>query len=186
MSQKLIQAVNNMTVSASYLNTSYEKKFGFKHYGFDCYGGSAVYAQGYGVILATGTDTCYGKFVVVMYFNVAGVGDVVSNYFHLASIDSGLEKGAFIAKDTKLGVMGKTGTYATGIHLHTEMRKYALGQARMLSPFATQHFKKDLTAGWINPLAVTYCKTSALDCQTYATTNDAYINSADKTAKKIS
>lgn len=184
MSQKLIQAVNNMTVSASYLNSTYSTKFGFKHYGYDCYGSSSVYAQGYGVVLATGTDTCYGNFVVVMYFDVSGVGDVVVNYFHFASLAS-LEKGAFITKDTKLGVMGKTGTYATGIHLHTEMRKYSLGQARMLSPFATDKFKKDLTAGWIDPLSVTYCKTSSPDGQTYTTTGDTYINTADKTAKKI-
>lgn len=185
MAQKLIQGVNNMTVSASYLNTAYASRFGFKHYGYDCYGSSTVYAQGYGVVLATGTDSCYGNFVVVMYFDVEGIGDVIANYFHFASLSSKLEKGAFITKDTALGAMGKTGTYATGIHLHTEMRKYKLGQARMLSPFATQHFKKDLNAGWLDPLAVTYCKTSAPDKQTYATTGDAYINSADKTAKKI-
>lgn len=181
MPQKLIQPVNNTIVSASYLNTSYATKFGFKHYGYDCYGSSTIYAQGHGVILATGTDSCYGNFVVVMYFDVEGVGNVIANYFHFASI--AVSNGQLIHKDTALGVIGKTGTYATGVHLHTEMRKYTMGQARMLSPFATQHFKKDLTAGWFDPLSVTYCKASSPDNQTYKTTNDSYINAADKTVK---
>lgn len=185
MSQKLIQPVNNMTVSASYLNVAYEKKFGFKHYGFDCYGSSTtVWSQGHGVVLATGYDTCYGNYVVVIYFDVEGIGNVIANYFHFSSI--GVSTGQFIDKDIRLGVMGKTGTYATGIHLHTEMRKYTLGQSKMLSPFATNKFAKNLDAGWIDPLSVTYCKTSSPDNQGYTTTNDAYINATDKTAKKIS
>ncbi len=72
MSQKLIQQINAMTVTASYLNPAYEKKFGFKHYGFDCYGASTtLWSQGDGVVLAAGTDSCYGKYVVVLYLDVA-------------------------------------------------------------------------------------------------------------------
>lgn len=179
MSQKLIQAVNSMTVSASYLNSEYEKKFGFKHYGFDCYGASStVWSQGHGVVLSIGTDSCYGNYVVAMYFDVEELGNVVANYFHLASID--VKNGQFINKDTRLGVMGKTGTYATGIHLHTEMRKYTLGQSAMLSPFGTNAFKQSLAGGWFDPLSAIYCKTSAPDSQKYATTNDAYINKDNK------
>jgi murein DD-endopeptidase MepM/ murein hydrolase activator NlpD len=185
MPQKLIQAVNNMTVSASYLNTAYEKKFGFKHYGFDCYGtNTTVYAQGYGVVLSTGNDSCYGNFAVILYLDVENAGDIVANYFHFASV--GVSNGQIINKDTKLGVMGKTGTYATGVHLHTEMRKYELGQERMLSPFSTPSFAKDLQAGWFDPLSVIYCKTNGPDNQTYKTTGDAYINSNNKTIKTLS
>jgi len=184
MPQKLIQPINNITVSASYLSAAYEKKFGFKHYGFDCYGASTtVWSQGYGVVLSTGFDTCYGNYAVVMYFDVEGIGNVIANYFHFSSI--GVSTGQFIDKDVRLGVMGKTGTYATGIHLHTEMRKYELGQPKMLSPFATNSFKKNLDAGWLDPLSITNCKTSSPDNQVYKTTADAYINATDKTAKII-
>jgi murein DD-endopeptidase MepM/ murein hydrolase activator NlpD len=182
MSQKLIQAVNSMTVSASYLNTAYETKFGFKHYGFDCYGTSTtIWSQGYGVVLATGTDSCYGNYVVVLYLDVEDVGNVIANYFHMDSI--AVKTGLFLSKDTRLGVMGKTGTYATGVHLHTEMRKYALGQKAQLSPFGTNSFAQDASAGWFDPLSIIYCKTSAPDSQKYTTTNDAYINSDNKTIK---
>lgn len=183
MPQKLIQPVNNMTVSASYLNTAYEKKFGFKHYGFDCYGASTtIWSQGYGVVLDTGNDSCYGRYVVAMYFDVEGTGNVIANYFHLASV--AVQTGQLIDKDVRLGVMGKTGTYATGVHLHTEMRKYALGQGKMLSPFSTNIFKKD-NAEWLDPLSITYCKTSSPDYQQYSTTSDAYINSGYKSAKTV-
>jgi murein DD-endopeptidase MepM/ murein hydrolase activator NlpD len=181
--QKLIQSVNNMTVSASFLNEPYEKKFGFKHYGMDCYGSATIYAQGIGTVLATGTDSCYGNFVVVRYEDVEDMGDIVANYFHLASIAA--RKGMAVTKDSKLGVMGKTGTYATGIHLHTEMHPYKAGQAKCLSPFATSHFKKDLKAGWFNPLTVFHCKVSPPDSQTFAATKSVYINEEDRTTRKI-
>jgi murein DD-endopeptidase MepM/ murein hydrolase activator NlpD len=181
--QKLIQSVNNMTISASFLNSAYYKKFGFKHYGTDCYGSATIYAQGIGTVLATGTDSCYGNFVVVLYPDVECKGDIVANYFHLASIAT--QKGAAVTKDSKLGVMGKTGTYATGIHLHTEMRPHKPGQAACLSPFATSHFKKDLEAGWFNPLTISHCKSSPPDYQTYAASKNVYINEEDTTTRKI-
>ena len=180
--QKLIQPVNQMTVTASYLNGAYEKKFGFKHYGFDCRGTSTtVWSQGHGVVLAAGSDTCYGNFVTVMYFNTEK-GNVIANYFHFASL--AVRAGQFVNKDTRLGVMGKTGTYAIGLHLHLEMRTYTLGQVPLISPFGTNIFRKDLT-GWFDPLSVTYCKTSAPDFQRYNATNDAYINAGNKTIKVV-
>lgn len=189
MSQKLIQPVNGMIVTCSYKNPNYPKlivngkPMGVDHWGFDCKGSSTIWSQGIGIVLATGYDTCYGNYVSVMYFDVEEVGNGISNYYHLASI--GVSMGQFVNKDIRLGVMGMTGTYATGIHLHTEMRKYVLGQEKMLSPFGTNKFKKDTAAGWIDPLSITYCKTSAPDGQTYSTDKDMYINSADLTAKII-
>lgn len=184
MGQKLLQPVNQMTVSASYLNPAYEKKFGFKHYGYDCYGASTtIWSQGDGIVLETGTDSCYGTFVVAMYFDVEGAGNVIANYFHLAS--ASVKTGLFLNKDIRLGSMGKTGTYATGVHLHTEMRVYVPGQEKLLSPFGTDSFKQDRVAKWMDPLSIMYCKTSAPDNQKYATTNDAYINSGNKTIKII-
>jgi len=184
MFQRLIQPVNGMTVSASYLNAAYEKKFGFMHYGFDCYGASTtIWSQGYGVVLATGADTCYGNYAVVMYFDVEGMENVIANYFHFASV--AVQPGQLIDKDIRLGVMGKTGIYATGVHLHTEMRWYTPGQEKLLSPFGTNVFKKDLSAGWFDPLSVTYRKASAPDFQTYATTGDAYINDCDKSIDTV-
>jgi murein DD-endopeptidase MepM/ murein hydrolase activator NlpD len=181
--QKLIQSVNNMTVNASFLNQEYQKKFGYEHYGMNCYGSATVYAQGIGTVLATGTDSCYGHFVVVLYPDVEDRGDIVANYFHFGSVAA--SKGMPVTKDSILGVMGKTGTYATGIQLHTEMRPHRPGQAACLSPFDTSHFKKDLDAGWFNPLTVFHCKVSVPDCQTYAISRSIYVNEEDRIIRKI-
>ncbi len=188
MPQKLIQAVNQLKVTASFQNAAYAKKFGFAHYGFDCVGTSTtIWSQGHGIVLATGTDGCYGNYAVAMYFDVEGpdgpLGNVVANYFHLSYV--GVSVGQFMDKDVRLGVMGETGTYATGVHLHTEMRVYTPGQAKMLSPFSTNSFAKGPADIWFDPLGIIYTKTSAPDNQTYATAGDAYINPDNKTLRAL-
>jgi hypothetical protein len=50
----------------------------------------------------------------------------------------------------------------------------------MLSPFLTSAFKKDVAAGWFNPLDIIYTKTTSPDIQKHKTANDAYINAEDK------
>lgn len=185
MGQKLIQAVNDMTVSASHKNAAYKTKFGFEHWGFDCYGSTTVWAQGDGIVIGKGVDQCYGNFVSVLYFDVDGIGNVAANYFHLASHGDGIAPGVRVHKDTRLGVMGKTGTYATGVHLHTEMRQYINGEAFLLSPFGTNTFKQSTAAKWLDPLKLIHTKTSAPDSQKYKTTNDAYINADNKAVKNI-
>lgn len=178
MSQKLIQPINKMIVSAGFLNDAYAKKFGFKHWGYDCYGESTVYAQGHGIVVATGTDSCYGNFVMVYYPQANGDKDIIASYFHFSSVK--VSNGQFVSKDTPLGIIGMTGTYATGIHLHTEMREYRMGDPRMISPFTTQYFTKNIAVTWINPLNIIHCKGSAPDNQTRTFSDTTYTNIQDR------
>lgn len=186
MGQKLVQAINDMTISASFKNTAYKKKFGFEHWGFDCYGSLTVWSQGEGIVLGCGLDQCYGKYVSILYFDVEEKGNVVANYFHLDSHSDGIVRGAHVNKDIRIGVMGKTGTYATGVHLHTEMRQYALGEEFLLSPYGTNTFKQSTSSKWFDPLEITFTKISPPDTQKYKTTNDIFINAKNHRPMQLS
>lgn len=180
--QQLIQPVNNMIVSASFKNTAYANKFGFEHWGFDCYGNYTVYAQGKGEIISRGNDKMYGKYICILYkdcvIDLATTKDVLANYFHFDSIFDG---GPTVNKDTRIGVMGKTGLYANGVHLHTEMR--VVSQNNMLkrvSPFKSEYFIRDRSSHWINPLDITACKETPPDSQRRTFADHVYTNYEDR------
>lgn len=181
--QRLIMPVNNSIVSASYKNQNYFKKFGFEHWGVDMYGSLNIYAQGYGVVINAGSDTLYGNFVQVLYLDCESsetgyLGHVVANYFHLNSVL--VKTGQRTTKDTKLGLMGKTGKYATGVHLHLEMRIYVYEKFLNLSPFGSENFIEDSTAFWFNPLSISHVKKSAPDSQTMFFSDETYTNILDR------
>lgn len=173
--QQLILPINYAKVTASFLNNSYANKFGYPHYGIDMTGSEQVYCQGHGIVLSSGTDATYGKFVVILYFDVKNIGCVICNYFHLDTISQLMSQGNFVTKDTKLGLMGNTGN-STGKHLHLEMRKYSLGVARRASAFNTTHFKKVRDSNWLNPLDWCHVKTSKPDYQGLSFSNSVYVD----------
>lgn len=177
--QRLIQPINKATISASFGNTAYLKKFGYEHWGVDLYGELQAWCQGDGIVTATGSDATYGNFVQIVYPDVEEFGTVVATYCHLASIGANMLLGRFVNKDSKLGVVGKTGN-ATGIHLHLEMRLWEGDRKRMISPFKTQNFAKDTAAAWFNPLNCMYCKTNSPDNQTRTFADTTYTNSGDR------
>lgn len=196
--QKLILPVNNMLETASYKNKKYESlrgntSTGFMgtHYGMDFCRDTALWGSGNGFILATGWDSCFGYFVVAKYDNVYNhalniIQDVVFRYFHLANVK--VKTGKLITKNTRLGTMGMTGTYATGVHTHLEVdtnivkwntTPTLIGYTRNFGP---ANRKNDTT---INPLDVLYIKTSKPDNQKLAITNDGYTNPEDANTPKI-
>lgn len=177
--QRLVQPINKAVISASFNNLNYEKKFGYKHWGVDMYGEIQAWCQGDGIVAATGTDKTYGNFVVIVYPDVENFDTVVATYCHLASIGSTIVNGNFVTKDSKLGIVGKTGN-ATGVHLHIEMRLWEGDRKRMISPFKTQNFSKDIAAAWFNPLKCMYCKTNMPDYQTRQFADYVYVNSEDR------
>lgn len=180
MGQKLIQPVNEMILSASFQNEAYRKRFGYSHYGIDCYGSYEVYAQGVGEVMATGTNKTFGNYVMVLYRDVDKAEDtpILARYFHL---DKVLTKvGAIVTKDTPIGIMGKTGN-ATGIHLHLEMTynyKNLYGNPALKSASSPFYPQKDSTI--FNPLKLMHTEKSAgIANQRYLHDGTHYINPAD-------
>lgn len=189
--QTLILPVNFMKITCSYKNKAYENLVvnGWKmgtHYGTDFCGYTKIYGSGNGTVLSTGNDSCFGNFVIVKYFNVYNhvtkqVKDVVFRYFHLKSV--AVKVSQKITKDTALGVMGSTGTYATGVHCHIE------ADSDCLHYFYTPTIKSSTTffrAGYrdsrdttFNIMQVLHVKTSKPDNQTLSDYRDEYINSED-------
>lgn len=176
--QKLIMPVNQATISASFKNENYKNRFGFEHYGVDMYGSIAIYSPGNGIVLSTGTDAMYGNYVTA-YFPYCWPTDLpfIFNFFHLSKISVG--KGVVLDKDVVLGLMGQTGTYATGVHLHTEAYYMDYPTKKNFSPFPSKRFHKLPVERMVNPLSILFTKTSAPDNQSIKFTQDDYCNQED-------
>lgn len=197
--QKLILPVNNMLITASYKNKKYESlkgntSTGFMgvHYGVDFCNDIQLWASGNGIVIKTGFDSCFGNFVVIKYENVLNhktnkIQNVVFRYYHLASV--AVMVGDRTTKDIKLGVMGSTGAYSSGIHTHLEADtditnwKYTPTLVGNTSYFkAGKRGNGDTT---FNPLDVLHIKNSAPDNQRLSGTKDGYTNSEDLNTPKL-
>lgn len=191
--QKLIQPQNNMRVTASYKNATYEAKLNLGvHYGMDSAdlnrSDLQIWGMGNGTIVDVGTDTCFGNYIIVKYpqaYNWAKkrYADIGIRLYHFASVS--VKKGQAVTKDTKMGIYGSTGTYATAAHLHMEVDEDTVNTHYTPSISGNTSKFKGRSAGandstMSNPLEWMHCKTSSPDSQTYTTNGDAYINAADK------
>lgn len=197
--QKLILPVNNMLITASYKNKKYESlpgntstgKMGV-HYGMDFCNDLQIWGSGNGLVIKTGIDSCFGNFVVVKHENVYNhklnkVIDIVLRYFHLNSIS--VKTGDKITKDTKIGIMGKTGIYAKGIHCHleadTDINNWQFTPTLVGN---TTYFRAGTRGSGdttFNPLDVMYIKASPPDNQKLLGTQDGYTNPEDLKTPKL-
>ena len=189
--QKLILPINNMRVTAGYKNAKYSQLVlnGLRmgtHYGLDCVGSSTIYASGNGTVLLAGKDSVLGNVVAVKYENAYNhktgkSGAVVLRYHHLASI--GVKVGNKVTKDTKIGIMGATGKYTAGVHLHLEADSDATHYQYTPTLSVNTNLMKAGTRGegdtTFNPAEVLYCKTDAPDSQTITRTMDGYTSKED-------
>lgn len=133
--QRLIQPINHMLVGLGFKSPKY-KQIGvvkaangahMDHFGADWWSGSddrTLYAMGDGVVFAAGTDSTFGNAVVVIYrgaWNHAEqqAHDVAVRCFHLAKIY--VKAGQEVTKDTRLGIIGDTGKFCDGVHVHIEI-----------------------------------------------------------------
>lgn len=188
--QKLILPVNNATITAGYKNSRYATRFGFRHYGLDMIGDTTVYASGTGTVLACGLDSVLGNVIAIKYPQVYNhktgkTTDVIMRYNHLASIR--VRKGQHVDKDTVLGVMGNTGKYSQGVHLHVEAdtdvsNQYACYTPTLSGNGTIMKAGRDTT---INPAEVLHIKTSAPDKQSIRRLYDGYSCNADVDMVKI-
>lgn len=189
--QYLIQPVNHTVLSAGYLNTKYQKKFGFKHYGHDVYSNNSdltVYASGDGKVLECGYDSALGNIVVVRYNKAYNektkkYTDIIMRYYHLASIS--VSKHTIVTKDTKLGIMGNTGKYSTGIHLHYEIDTDTDYPCYSPTIGTSGTLIKAGTPTTVNPAYFIHTKISAPDKQTITYLADGYSGTEDKKYIKI-
>lgn len=173
MSQYLILPLNKAQLTAGYKNTAYRAKFGFVHYGMDLSNNPTddrtLWAMGEGTVKAAGYDNVYGNVVVVVYPDVyipstKKTQDLTVRLYHMASIV--VKVGQKVTTATKLGVMGNTGKYTTGAHVHVEidtdtnMPTYAPGLA------GNSNIIKKGVDTTLSPSKVLYIKPTAPDKQT--------------------
>lgn len=148
-----------------YKNAKYKAYWGFTHYGWDFNSSESVpyvYGLGNGTVIAAGKDSLFGWCAVVVYPNVwirgrKKVGGITCRYYHMAQMPS-VKAGDAVTCDTVIGVMGNTGKYTSGAHLHitldtdTKYPCYEPGIAR------SGEIIKRGTDSTINPADVLYIK----------------------------
>lgn len=196
MSQNLAMPLNTSEITVGYKSYAPGYKINNKsaiHYGVDFTGstfqsGKRFFASGDGVVL--GVNNTYipksqlssgsrkytvGKWVAIKYYDVAGYGDIIVRYYHLANVS--VSVGDSVTLDTVLGEYGQTGDYCLGKHIHAEVDTdttywnytptISAATACGLKPGYTG--EKDTT---INPLLVFKLKLSEPEKQTCTVTND--------------
>ncbi|MDO9223768.1 MAG: M23 family metallopeptidase [Caulobacter sp.] len=94
--------------------------------------GTPVRATTFGLIVRSGVDGGYGRFVEVRH-----KGGFTSLYAHLGRAAEGMKRGALVRPGDVVGYVGSTGR-STGAHLHFEIRRHG----RPLNPasFIDQQF----------------------------------------------
>lgn len=179
MSQKLILPLNNCQVLCGYKNEAYRKAWGFAHYGMDLYDPSLVHwAMGDGEVIAAGNDSIFGNCVVVLYKDVyihatGQTKDLIARCYHMADVPL-VKKGDKVTTKTRLGTIGTTGKYSSGVHLHVEFdtdTKHPMFVPGLNG--STSMFNRGIDTT-IDPAGVLYVKASASDNQSVSP-NESYL-----------
>lgn len=179
--QKLILPLNNCQVLCGYKNEAYRKAWGFAHYGMDLYDPSLIHwAMGDGEVLAAGTDSIFGNCVVVLYKDVyihstGETHDLIARCYHMADVPL-VKKGDKVTTKTRLGTIGTTGKYSSGVHLHVEFDTDTKWPCYTIELKNNSNIMKkgsglDTT---IDPAGVLYVKASAPDNQSVSP-NESYL-----------
>ena len=180
MSQKLILPLNNCQVLCGYKNEAYQKAWGFTHYGMDLYDPSLIHwAMGDGEVIAAGTDSIFGNCAVVLYKDVyihstGETRDLIARCYHMADVPL-VKKGDKVTTKTRIGTIGTTGKYSSGVHLHVEFDTDT-AHPMMVPGLSgnTSMFQKGVDTT-INPAGVLYVKPSAPDNQSVIP-NESYLS----------
>lgn len=173
MSQYLILPLNKAQLTAGYKNANYKTKFGFTHYGIDLSNGvldnRTLWAMGNGTVKACGYDNIFGNTVVIVYPDVyipatGKTQDLTVRLYHMKSI--AVKVGQTVTTATKLGVMGNTGQYSTGAHVHVEIDTDAAMPTYAPGLKASSNIIKKGIDTTLSPSDVLYLKPTAPDKQT--------------------
>lgn len=123
--QYLILPVDNCGVMSGFKNTNYKSYWGVSHWGVDYYDDSLdLKAMGEGKVLMNGYDNVFGNIIVIQYNGVYNhetkqTADVICRMYHLAS-PSPVSVGETVKQGQSIGIMGSTGKYSSGVHVHVE------------------------------------------------------------------
>lgn len=123
--QYLILPVDNCGVMSGFKNTNYKTYWGVSHWGIDYYDSSLVLkAMGEGKVLMNGYDNVFGNIIIIQYNDVYNhetkkSSDVICRMYHLAN-PSPISVGETVKQGQSIGVMGSTGKYSSGVHVHVE------------------------------------------------------------------
>lgn len=123
--QKLVLPMKDSRQVVGYKNREYAKYWGFPHYGWDFNSSEPtpyVYALGNGTVAAAGKDRLFGWCCVVVYPNCwlrkeHRAGGITCRYYHLRERPF-VKPGQQVDAQTVLAIMGNTGKYTSGPHLH--------------------------------------------------------------------
>ena len=187
MSQKLILPLNNCQVLCGYKNEAYRNAWGFAHYGMDLYDPSLIHwAMGDGEVIAAGTDSIFGNCAVVLYKDVyihetGETRDLIARCYHMADLPL-VKAGDKVSTKTRIGTIGTTGKYSSGVHLHVEFDTDTKNP--MMVPGLsgnTSMFQKGVDTT-INPAGVLYVKPTAPDNQSVSP-NESYLERGFITAE---
>ena len=182
--QKLILPINKTRVTAGFKNTNYLNQFGFRHYGMDLTetgSNRTIWGSGNGQVLETGFDNVLGNVVIIRYdqcqLKNGTIKNLIQRLFHLDRVD--VTKGQSITKDTRIGLYGSTGQYATGPHLHVEFDTDVNYPTYSPTLGKNSNIIKAGTDSVLNPADVMFVKKSAPDNQSVvgASNSDCWTNS---------
>lgn len=178
--QKLILPLNKCQMQCGYKSQTYKEAWGFNHYGVDMYDPNlTLWAMGDGEIILTGTDSVFGNVVVARYnkcyiHKTGETRDLIARCYHLAK-PSRFKKGDKISTKDMLGIIGTTGQYSSGVHLHVEFdldTEYPLAVPGLKGN--TSLFQKGIDTT-IDPMWVLHVKKSAPDNQSIVA-NQSYVS----------
>lgn len=187
MGQYLALPLNKCTINVGYKEYAPGYKISSAspksiHYGVDFIGktyssDNRFFASGRGVVVGVNHNERYvvGKWVAIKYYDVAGYGDLIARYYHMARVD--VSVGQSVSLNTVLGVYGSTGNFSTGNHIHLELDKDITywNYTPTLSGNSGCGLKKgyrDSRDTTVNPLFVLKRKVSAPEYQTCSVYND--------------
>ena len=161
--QYLTLPCNNAGVMVGFKNKLYQNHWGFSHWGCDYYDSElALYAMGNGVVKMTGYDNVFGNIIIIEYDDVYNhtenkVQNVVCRQYHMAS-PAIVKAGEKVYRGQRIGTMGTTGQYSSGVHVHiefdTDTKLYNYG-----GPLKSDSnlIKKGYDNTLVNPSDLLYC-----------------------------
>ena len=194
MAQKMILPLNDMRTTATYKHPDYKINGRHcLHFGLDCSDRNrkdfTLWGSGNGTVKACGYDNTLGNVIVIVYpaciLHDGNVRDLTFRYCHLKSI--AVKKGQKITKDTRLGVIGNTGSLKMAVHLHLEIDLDTNDKYLCWTPSISKdsNIMKRGVDTTINPLTVLWVKTTHPDYQRYMADSSGWITESSKTLPKI-